>query len=140
MLLFKRYIIILILTVFVLGAVASSAMAHCGQFSSAALDGTVSFSMAHHNEDTDKSEAACDSHDHGSASVTEIASGHSSDHGATPTDCNDCFGVSCQSKMQVPEGVAPVQCKDIDEVHSQDSIHFKNIFLSIIPNPPNSIS
>ncbi len=141
--LFKVHIVAIFIAVFALGVIASSAMAHCAHDSFAAEGGMAMEMSDHQSHDAhnDKADAAsCGSHDHGSAALTDGTSGHSNGHGSNQMDCEDCSGVPCQSKVQVPAGTDPVQCIDLDEVHSQSTIHFKNIFLTIIPDPPNKVS
>jgi hypothetical protein len=134
---FKVHFIAIILAFFTLGSVAGAAMAHCGHDSFTSGD-ALSMEMSDQNDKADAS--ACGTHDHGSVSATESASSHSSGHGANPVDCDDCSGVPCQSQIQIPQGVATLRCIDSDELHSRHTIHFKNISLSIIPDPPKVIS
>ncbi len=134
---FKVHIVIFFLTLFVLGTFAGVAVAHCGHEGFAAGHGT---SMEMPNQNDEAEAAACGSHDHSSANVKEIASGHSSDHGANPANCDDCSGVPCQSQIQIPEGSTPAFCIHSDEIHSQGKIDLKTIVLSIIPDPPKIVS
>ena len=148
--LFKVHIVAISIAFFLLGVIASSAMAHCGHDSFAA-EGSISLEISgHQNHDahdahdghSDKADAAsCGSHGHGSAALTIGASDHvGGGHGSNQVDCDDCFGASCQSKVQIPQGIDPAQCIELDEVHSQSTIHVKDIFLTIIPDPPNKVS
>lgn len=133
----KVYIIAIFLAVFVLSSISSIAMAHCGH-NSFATGESASMDMP---DRSDKAEAStCDTHDHGSASLTNSASGHLGEHSSNSVDCDECSGVPCQSQIRIPDSTAPAFCIDADALHSQDSIHFKTIFLSIIPNPPKYIS
>ncbi|MBE9532228.1 MAG: hypothetical protein IME98_05430 [Proteobacteria bacterium] len=136
---FKAHIVIFFLALFALSAVASSAVAHCGHDAFTGSD--VSMDMAGHHSSVDKAEASsCGGHDHGSASATNAPAEHHNDHDSNSMDCEDCTSVPCQNKIQILEGATPSECIDAEQLHSNESIHFKSIFLTIIPNPPNQNS
>lgn len=137
---FKLHIVVIFLVVFVLGTVASSAMAHCGHDGFSAGNGTSMEMPNHNNKAEDADAAACGTHGHGSASLNDSASAHSSDHATNHVDCSECSGASCQNQIRIPEGAAVMKCIDADKIHSQEKIDLKAIFLSIIPNPPKPIS
>lgn len=139
--LFKVHIVIFFLGLFILGTFIGVAVAHCGHDGFAA-DHDTSMHMPSQNDEAE--EAACGSHDHGSASVKEMtpehSGGHSNDHGANSADCDDCSGVPCQNQIQIPGGSTPAFCIHSDEIHSLGKIDLKTVVLSIIPDPPNTLS
>ena len=127
-----RHIVIFLLAVFIVGSSAGFVIAHCGH------DNHRSGNDVEIEAGIDQVEQECVSHEHGLAAA-EITSPRDIDHGANPVDCDDCSGVPCQSKVQVPEGAAPAKCGETDNIHSKNNIKIKPIYLTIIPDPPKQL-
>ena len=129
---FKRYFVILLLTVFVFGSMAATAMAYCGSGYDASSTEMSLDTSAHHRMDM----AAMDH----SSEASNTAPGHHNSTDESNSSCFDCYGSLCHSQSLVSLHLALDLDTYIVALQVEEEINLKFIFLTSIPQPPKLFS
>lgn len=129
---YKKYFVILLLTLFVFGSMAATAIAYCGSGHNGSSMVSVLDSATHH-------QAA--QMDHG-GNGTDKATGHhnSTDENSNSSDCFDCYGSLCHSQSLVSFHFALGLDRSAVALQIEQEINLKFIFLTSIPQPPKQLS
>ena len=133
---FKRYFIILLLTVFVFGSMAATAMAYCGSGHDTSSMVSGSDSAMHH-----QSAMQAGMMDHDSEGMDHAVKHHNStDENSNSPDCFDCYGSLCHSQSLLSFNFALGSYRTAVALHVEQDINHKYVYLATIPQPPKQLS
>jgi hypothetical protein len=139
----KRYLAITLIAIFTLSTTATLAMAHCGGSSPQSetfqiekkMDGcnhTHSTTEDNHNNTNEKIQ---DNNDHNGHTGDTDSSGENQQ-----TSCTNCDAGFCKTQSVTATKTTAAFHAPSSNLHTEKDINLSSIFLSIIPEPPKSIS
>lgn len=140
----KRYLALILVAVFAVTTTAAVAMAHCDNSAAGRETQQIDRKMdgCSHSHSTEEKNHA----DHNNAgekipenSHTGDATGHSSDDANQQTSCTNCDAGLCKTQNIVNAETTTAFVAPSTNLHKEKDINLTPVFLSIIPEPPNSI-
>lgn len=128
----KKYFVILLLTVFVFGSMAATAMAYCGfGHDSSSMVSALNSATSHQMAQMDRG-----------GDGTDKVTGHhnSTDENSNSSDCFDCYGSLCHSQSLVSFHFALGLDSSTVALQIEEEINLKFIFPTSLPQPPKQLS
>ncbi len=130
----KRYLVIALFTVFVLGNLASTAMAYCGADHNGSLE-VGALSVATHNQ-----VVVTDNYNDGTDADKVVKHRTAAEEKSHSSSCFNCYGSLCHSQSIVTYHFALGVYSSKVALHIDQAINQKYIVLATIPQPPKQLS
>ena len=124
----KQIVVVLFLTIFVVSTMTSIAMAYCGSGLNGITIEKTSGDGAHHQVDTMDDDSKTSNYH------------NSTDKSNDSSNCFNCDGNFCHSQSLAPVHHALGLYEPTGDLHVENDLNLKQIFLTRIPQPPKQLS